>query len=115
MVSVQAFDLQLTVIYRSIDADFEDVKKALEQMMDNNLPQMIVGDFNFEPRSTNSLTTFLKKCGLCQIVECPTHKDGKILDHLYITESLKSTIEVDVQFKYFTDHAALQIKYKNDT
>ena len=95
-------------------ADKEDVKKALEQLIDNNLPQMIVGDFNFEPGSSNSLTVFLKKSGFCQIVQSPTHKDGKILDHLYVTESLKSSIELDVQFKYFTDHAALQIKYKKD-
>ena len=114
LVSIHAFDLQLTVIYISPqEADLCSVAKALEQTMDMGLPQMIVGDFNFHSGRTNSLSSFLQSCNLFQLIKSPTHKDGNTLDHLYISESLKDKLQVDVQFKYFSDHAAIQIKTKN--
>ena len=49
---------------------------------------------------------------LVQVINQPTHKDGRTLDHLYLSEELKERLEYDIQFKYYTDHSAIQMKIK---
>ena len=49
---------------------------------------------------------------LSQIVECPTHKDGRTIDHIYVSSEFMKCVDLEVMFKYYTDHAALQIKFK---
>ena len=48
-----------------------------------------------------------------QIVNEATHEQGRIIDHLYLSPELINTIELKILFKYYSDHAALQIKFKN--
>ena len=69
-VSAFVMDLQLTVIYISSEAksNLSDVTKDLKEVIDVNLPQLILGDFNFHHEETNCLTTFLKGLGLFQVV-----------------------------------------------
>ena len=110
MVSMPVDDFQLTVAYVSKEANLPDLKKALEQTLDRNLPQLLLGDFNFNPKEDNCVSGFLHEAGLSQAITQPTHQEGRTLDHLYLSGELKEKIKFDVQFKYFTDHAALQIK-----
>ena len=58
------------------------------------------------------LTNYLQRLGLLQVISQPTHKEGRTLDHLYVPANLKDKVDVKVQFKYFSDHASLQIKLK---
>ena len=52
--------------------------------------------------------SYFTSLGLQQIVQEATHTEGRTIDQLYVTTDLN--VQVDVQFKYFSDHAALQIK-----
>ena len=58
----------------------------------------------------NFLTNFFGEMGLHQEVTQPTQQAGRILDHLYLSGELRKKSKLNVKFKYFSDHAALQIK-----
>ena len=104
-------NFQLTVVYVSSDPTIlQDLKKALEQTLDHSLPQLVLGDFNFDSAEENCLTNYLQRIGLLQVISQPTQKEGRTLDHLYVPANLKDKVDVKVQFKYFSDHASLQIK-----
>ena len=106
-------DIQVTVTYLSHEADLVLVKKALQSIINPALQMLILGDFNFDAREMNVVASFLKeKLGLKQMVNIPTHKDGRSIDHVYASSLLESQIELTIMFKYFTDHAALQIKFQ---
>ena len=79
--------------------------------MNPNFKQVIIGDFNFDTKETNIVTRFMKEKKLSQIVESPTHQAGRIIDHLYVSSEFMNCIELNVMFKYYSDHAALQIKF----
>ena len=81
----------------------------MTQTLDTSVSQVIVGDFNFHSRDTNLLKEYFETMELCQLVKTPTHVAGRILDHAYVSKCLEDRINVDVQFKYYSDHAALHI------
>ena len=111
ILSMPIENFQLTVVYVSSDPTIlQDLKKALEQTMDHSLPQLVLGDFNFDSAEENCLTNYLQRLGLLQVISQPTQKEGRTLDHLYVPANLKDKVDVKVQFKYFSDHASLQIK-----
>ena len=112
LISLPLPKFQLTTIYLSKEADLHDVRRALIQTMDNNMPQMIMGDFNFV-RVPNSLTDLFCTQGLVPIVTEPTHVDGRTLDQIFVSNEIKDKIELFVQFKYYSDHSAFQVKIKD--
>ena len=112
VMSVPLANLQLTVVYLSKEAEKEDVRRALIQTLDENVSQIILGDFNFTPADSNCIKDYLCHQGLYQMISQPTHHEGRILDQLYVSKEFKDKIDFTVQFKYFSDHAAFQIKIK---
>ena len=112
VVSIFAMNLQLTVIYISSDANKGDVTKELRKIVDVNFPQLILGDFNFHHEDNNCLTNFLRGLELSQIVTEPTHIAGRTLDQVYVSKEIHEKVSLDVQFKYYSDHSALQIKFE---
>ena len=110
IVSFVYKDLQVSVLYISKDADKSQVKESLEKLFLPSFNKLVIGDFNFDTQSNNALVTFMKKSNLVQIVQQPTHQEGRTIDHIYVSSNVKNRINFKVVFKYFTDHAALQIK-----
>ena len=107
--------IQVVVVYLSSDpsdANLMLLVESLQTLLDPNFSQVIMGDFNFDPKKNNHVTRFMKEKKLSQIVECPTHKDGRIIDHIYVSSEFMKCVDLKVMFKYYTDHAALQIKFK---
>ena len=69
MISSPVMDLQVTAIYITFkDAELNDVIKALKQTLDLQVPQVVMGDFNFDIRENNSLTKFFHEKQLKQLV-----------------------------------------------
>ena len=40
----------------------------------------------------------------------PTHLQGNILDHVYVSEELKDMTKTSLYYTYFSDHDAVMIK-----
>ena len=43
-----------------------------------------------------------------QLVKIATHLEGGILDHVYV-HNAKWPLEIDVNFRYYSDHAAVSV------
>ena len=68
---------------------------------------LIIGDFNFTPDASNLVTKQLRLWNFSQIVHSPTHKDGNILDHAYVSEALSNSTFSELHYVYFSDHQCL--------
>ena len=68
---------------------------------------MICGDFNFDRREENVLTTLLGHRNFKQIVQKPTTYRGYCIDHFYhnIPETAKK-VEYKLHIPYYSDHGA---------
>ena len=108
MLTLQTTNFQLIVVYLSKESDKKEVARQIKEVLDLSKAQVIVGDFNFDSREKNHLISYFTSLGLQQMVKEATHEEGRTIDQLYVTTDLN--VQIDVQFKYFSDHAALQIK-----
>lgn len=70
---------------------------------------LIIGDFNFTPESKNVVTEQLKALTFNQIIESPTHQEGNIIDHVYVSEALSKSTFADIHYAYYSDHQGLFI------
>ena len=104
--------IQVIVAYVSSNANLKAVAESLQSLLESRLNQVIIGDFNFDTKENNPLTRFMTEKNWHQMVEGPTHEAGRTIDHLYASTDFMKCIELNVMFKYYTDHAALQIKFK---
>ena len=73
---------------------------------------MIMGDINFHPKEKNDHYTRLNERmankGFSQIIDKPTHKDGHILDHLYLRDV--EIAEWRFHHPYYSDHDAICVR-----
>ena len=70
---------------------------------------LVIGDLNFTPETSNLVTKQLKTLNFCQIIETPTHKDGNIIDHVYVSEALFNLTYAELHYVYYSDHQGLLI------
>ena len=98
---------QLVLIYASAGCPFKQLVEDLTKVLHEDMPIIITGDFNFDRRTTNALTDFLKTKELIQLVNWPTHKEGGSLDHVY---AFKNSALVTRHVPYYSDHEGLCIK-----
>ena len=87
----------------------------MEDMIEKEKPQLVVGDFNFchLDSPSNTTTTYLRKNEFEQLITEPTHIGGNILDQAHlrnIRRDLRCT--VTLHSKYYTDHKGLAIIVK---
>ena len=72
-----------------------------------------MGDFNFDALSSekNIILRELENWGFRQLVQEPTHIEGGIIDHCYISETIKSeSVILSQKSVYYTDHDIIPVK-----
>ena len=107
-------DIQLTLVYLSSGTPINE-QTNVEQMI-KKIPvkaknHIVIGDFNFDAKESNIMSNlFTKEMGLTQLIKRPTHRDGRTIDHCYVSPE----INCDLTFvnHYYTDHTAICIKLK---
>ena len=104
---------QLTVVYLKSNAPLGDMKDYFQQLFrrlpNNPKSHIIVGDFNFDAKKSNALSAlFTKDMGLRQLVQRPTHREGRTIDHCYVSSNMNCQIKFINQ--YYSDHTSLCIK-----
>ena len=107
------FRSQIIICYLSSRCDFSAVVSVLRMMIKDETNVCITGDFNFIPSEKNDLSSYLQKIGLIQLVDSPTHKEGRTLDHVYVPQHLADTIDVKICCPYYSDHFSLCIKFNS--
>ena len=86
MKLTQGSDLQVIATYRSssspLDAFTEDILKLITE----GVPTVIMGDMNVCAKESpgNHLSASLERKGFSQMVKEPTHREGRVIDHIYV-------------------------------
>ena len=107
-------NIQVIVTYLSHEkVDFEAYVTNLKKMKKSTMETLLIGDFNFDVKEKNLLSVYLEECKLQEMIHEPTQIAGRTIDHLYVSPNLVEKLEVKLMFKYYSDHAAMQIKLKN--
>lgn len=102
---------QLVIIYASSGCPFKELAKDLEKLLQPEMTTLIVGDFNFDKNETNALSSFLQQKEFTQLVNWPTHRGGRTIDHCYVSK--KSRVQVVRHSPYYSDHDALCIQFEH--
>ena len=89
----------------------EQLWRKIKEMRLEGHQMIIVGDFNIEARNTDLLTHYFIQNHLVQLVTEPTHIQGRIIDHLWVSKDLPE-LEVSYQYPYYTQHKSIIIKFK---
>ena len=110
MSKISSEDFDVVNIYCSRGANKTEFLKDLGSLASAPRPCFIVGDFNInflcDPKE--QIVRKILSCGFTQIVNCPTHKAGGLLDHVYI-KRLSWEPQIMINFPYYSDHGAISI------
>ena len=102
---------QLVIIYASSGCPLKELVVDLKELLHPEMTTIIVGDFNFDKNDVNVLTRFLGKRKFSQVIDWPTHKEGRTIDHCYVSNNAK--VKVTKHSPYYSDHNALCIQYED--
>ena len=102
---------QLILVYCSSGFPHQELVEDLDRILLQNMTIVVTGDFNFDKKETNSVTTFLKTKMLKQHVDWPTHNQGRTIDHVYLSANRK--IKLTRYSPYYSDHDALCIEFED--
>ena len=98
------------LVYRSPSFSSHSIfTKELMSILPRNGPTIICGDFSIHPQEPNEhyneLVDSLSSKGFLQRIDKATHKDGHILDHLYVRGV--HTIDWHFHHPYYSDHDSI--------
>ena len=110
-ITVSTFHYQLVLVYASSDCSLQHLALDLEGLLHKTMTCIVVGDFNFDKKETNALIRFFLEKKFEQKVYWPTQKEGRTIDHCYI--SANARVQVTGDSPYFSDHDSLCIKFEH--
>ena len=104
---------QLILVYCSSGFPHQELVEDLKNILLQDITIIVTGDFNFDKKESNSVTSFLDKSNLKQSVEWPTHKEGRTIDHVYVRG--KHQAQYFLHYPYYTDHEAVCVMLKDES
>ena len=86
MTKIESEDLVVINLYRSTDSDDDAFISKLNDLFNSQKQLMILGDFNlcYKEQRLHSIFQFLQNSNFQQIVERPTHTEGRIIDLVFV-------------------------------
>ena len=114
--SLIEFPLSVILLYRQQNLDNHNFLYKIQHLQDaSEITHIILGDFNKNYVSDESdfIKAYLEQ-DYQMIVQEPTHISGSLIDHVYIHKDLFKRYEITalVQSIYYSDHDAIQMKFK---
>ena len=106
------YTYQVILVYASSGCNLSEVVHHLSHLLFPQMKKIVIGDFNYDKKETNILTTFLKNNLLSQVVPWPTHIQGRTLDHCYVSQNIE--VQLTRYSPYYSDHSALCIEFEFD-
>ena len=110
-------DYDIISVYRS--SDFNQVNqqrftRILINMVNINRKTIIFGDFNMNIScdKTSVLYKSMSISGFSQLIKEPTHIQGGIIDHCYVSKNIMvNNVKLIQKPVYYTDHDILEVYY----
>ena len=100
-------------LYLSNGFEWSLVHQILDDLIDSVQPTVVMGDVNWDWDSNKPMKSYFLKRGFSQEIDSPTHQDGNILDHLYLSKHFENmTFEVKKQSVHFSDHDLITLYIK---
>ena len=106
---ISSTDLDIIAIYRSQNGSHEQLVKVLQKIITSDKTTLVIGVFNFsyEKERTSTKRFFIEK-NFMQLVTEPTHIDGHILDHAYLSNECRDVeFLTEIHAKYYSNHRGL--------
>ena len=107
-------DEDVICIYRSTTSNLDlqrEFTQEIISLMNNERRQIFIGDFNIEA-SGNLIVQEFRNKNFSQLLNFPTHEDGGIIDHCYISSLIQpESIKVKQKAVYYSDHDLLKIRF----
>ena len=77
------------------------------------LEPIIIGDFNFDAKDANPLSSYMNQIGMRQLIKEPTFALGpKTIDHVYVRPILEEKLSVSYRYNYYSDHCSFNLSMK---
>ena len=102
---------QLVLLYVSSGCLYPELVWDLKKIIQRNMTAIVVGDFNFDHKETNEFTRYLEENSFKQVVNWPTHRDGRTIDQCYVSKGTR--VQVTRHSPYYSDHDALVLEFEN--
>lgn len=106
-------DCDVINIYRSTDNTVSGQVKFLEdlnEVISPNKKTMIMGDFN-SVFPDCLISRELQSWGYSQVIRSPTHIEGNIIDHCYVSDNVRlEAVKSEQSPVYYSDHDIIKIK-----
>ena len=112
MTKITSSSMDIINVYRSSGADTQTFLQDLCGLIDSGNHTLILGDFNicYNSQSSDLLFHTLRCLGFKQLVKSPTHKDGRLIDHVFLfSPDSNVSYEVLQQAQYYTDHDLIKV------
>nr|XP_034322603.1 ATP-dependent DNA helicase pif1-like [Crassostrea gigas] len=110
-IEIHQEDIAIITLYRPSLLPVNNFLKTLLKVVDfykrRYCNLIIIGDMNEDAKMQGPIRSFLETMGFMQIVHFYTTEGGTILDHVYVTDPLKTCVH-KASF-YFSYHEAIEI------
>ena len=116
MTKIMSESADVINIYRSSGANTSDFLEDINALYTRSKHTLIMGDFNIchTKEYFHEIYENLRKLGFKQLVEKPTHIEGRLIDCVFIACPNNEIIyTVTQQAQYFTDHDLIKINKGN--
>ena len=115
MIKVTKNDYHVINVYCSKGANKQQLLKDLSALLRDTQFCIIVGDFNenFLQAPKPKFVHHMIARGFCQLVNTATHIEGGLLDQVYVQNS-RWALATEVNFRYYSDHAAITVIKSSD-
>ena len=112
MTKITSGSIDIINVYRSSDAETTSFLQDLCGLIDSWNHTLVLGDFNicYNSQSSHLLFSTLNSLGFRQLVKSATHKDGRLIDHVFFhCPDNNVYYEVQQQAQYYTDHDLIKV------
>ena len=112
-ILLKATQFHIIFLYLSQNYDKDFVFKLLKNWVNVYTPTVVMGDVNENSLGTSKLENFMEAKGFHQLILSPTHREGAILDHLYVNEGMrKKSTFTEKKCCYYSDHDIISLYVK---
>ncbi|XP_062574797.1 uncharacterized protein LOC134236639 [Saccostrea cucullata] len=112
-VKILKENVLLLVVYRPCTAKMKpflhNLQNVLDKLKTNDQDSIIIGDFNEDAKANGPIQRFMRDRNFRQLVSFSTTEGGTILDHVYVSSSIR--IDVQKVPTYYSYHDALLLKF----
>ena len=89
----------------------EELWEKIDILRDESLHLIMIGDFNIDSRDFDVLTQHFIENNLVQLVKEPTHIEGRIIDHVWVSKMFPK-FDLSHQYPYYTQHKSIIIRFE---